>query len=142
MRYYIVVHDIAHNIHKLLKFMQQSRTEKLILSSDGMYKYVNDKLYKFKLHATGKAMGTDGGKSSQLATAMSWKKYDVAYRIPIRHSVVTIATTEYKLHPKSSSKFCIEKLDSHIHDYYVESPLKLGDPSLSKDIDSFLSFLK
>ena len=132
--------DIPHNLHKLSKFRRQSRSETLILCTDGMYKYVNDNLCKFKLQIGKSTEPHD--TASPTTPAMSWRKCDITYQIPVKHTVITVDTTEYKLHPKSSTKFCIERLDDHLHDYYFESPLKTGDPSLSKDVDSFLSLLK
>ena len=48
MRYYI---DglLNININELAEYLNKQYNEKMILSNDGYYKYINEELYKFKL---------------------------------------------------------------------------------------------
>ena len=49
MRYYIDIKNMR-NINKLLPYNSYKKNETQILTKDGMFKYVNEELYKFKLN--------------------------------------------------------------------------------------------
>ena len=122
-----------------LKYLNEINDEQWILTCEGLYKYVNNQLHKFKLW-----LSDDDFASNNLnikPSNLQWIKTDTVYKIPTKHVILNVKQHSYKLHPKSNTSFIIELTDDKIQDYYFESKEDLENHSLKEDINSFLSLL-
>ena len=139
MRYYTQTKLPSNTLYLCKKYLNESNSEKWILTCEGLFKYVNNNLHKFKLWLSDDDLSTN--KSSIKPSNLRWIKIDTVYNIPTQHAIIDITKQIYKLHPKSNTSFIIELKDDKIQDYYFESKETLENYSLKEDINSFLSLL-
>jgi len=142
MRYY-TDKEIPNNWTQLLiKQLTGTQKEQWILTQEGLYKYINDVLHKFKLWLSDTESPNIETKSIIKPSNINWVKFDTLYNIPIKHQVLDIKVYNYKLHPKSITTFVVEEYNGDVNDYYFESIEAFDNHSLLEDINSFLSLLK
>ncbi len=139
MRFYTETKLPSNTLYIYKKYLNESNSEKWILTCEGLFKYVNNNLHKFKLWLSEDDLLTNNStiKSSNLR----WIQMDTVYKIPTQHAIINITKQTYKLHPKSNTSFIIELKEDKIQDYYFESKENLENHSLKEDINSFLSLL-
>ncbi len=141
MRYY-TDKDIPNNWSQMLiKQLTETQKEQWILTYEGLYKYINNVLHKFKLRLSDNESPIET-KSMIKPSKIKWVKFDTLYNIPIKHQVLNMKIYSYKLHPKSITTFIIEEYNGDVNDYYFESIEAFDNHSLLEDINSFLSLLK
>jgi hypothetical protein len=141
MRYY-TDKDIPNNWSQMLiKQLKETQKEQWILTHEGLYKYINNVLHKFKLRLSDNESPIET-KSMIKPSKIKWVKFDTLYNIPIKHQVLNMKIYSYKLHPKSITTFIIEEYNGDVNDYYFESIEAFDNHSLLEDINSFLSLLK
>jgi len=141
MRYY-TDKDIPNNWSQMLiKQLKETQKEQWILTHEGLYKYINNVLHKFKLRLSDNESPIET-KSMIKPSKIKWVKFDTLYNIPIKHQVLDIKIYSYKLHPKSITTFIVEEYNGDVNDYYFESIEAFDNHSLLEDINSFLSLLK
>jgi len=138
MRYYTDIDNIKNLKIKFKPYLIQKNKEKWILTQEGIYKYFKNQLFKFKLAFCDDDKLQTG---DVVSSNFKWVKYDNAYNIPVLYTIIDVDTEKYKLHPKSSTTFIIEKMDGGINDYYFESNEQIDNYSLKEDINSFLSLV-
>ena len=142
MRYY-TDKEIHNNWSQMLiKQLIEKRKEQWILTHEGLYKYINNVLHKFKLWLTDNESLNIETKSMIKPSKIKWVKFDTLYNIPIKHQVHDMKIYSYKLHPKSITTFIVEEYNGDVNDYYFESIEAFDNHSLLEDINSFLSLLK
>ena len=142
MRYY-TDKDIPNNWSQMLiKQLTETQKEQWILTQEGLYKYINNVLHKFKLWLSDTESPNIETKSIIKPSNIKWVKFDTLYNIPIKHKVLDIKIYSYKLHPKSITTFIVEEYNGDVNDYYFESIEAFDNHSLLEDINSFLSLLK
>ena len=142
MRYY-TDKDIPNNWSQMLiKQLTETQKEQWILTHEGLYKYINNVLHKFKLWLSDTESPNIETKSIIKPSTINWVKFDTLYNIPIKHKVLDIKIYSYKLHPKSITTFIVEEYNGDVNDYYFESIEAFDNHSLLEDINSFLSLLK
>jgi hypothetical protein len=139
MRYYIDK-DINNWSQMLTKQLMGIQQEQWILTHEGLYKYINNVLLKFKLLLSENESPIDTKMIKP--SKIKWVKFDTPYNIPIKHQVLNIKIYSYKLHPKSITTFIVEEYNGDVNDYYFESIEAFDNHSLLEDINSFLSLLK
>ena len=139
MRYYTQTKLPSNTLYLCKKYLNESNSEKWILTCEGLFKYVNNNLHKFKLWLSDDDLSTN--KSPIKPSNLRWIQIDTVYKIPTQHAIIDITKQIYKLHPKSNTSFIIELKDDKIHDYYFEGKETLENYSLKEDINSFLSLL-
>jgi len=139
MRYYTQTKLPSNTLYICKKYLNESNSEKWILTCEGLFKYVNNNLHKFRLWLSDDDLSTN--KSPIKPSNLRWIQIDTVYKIPTQHAIIDITKQIYKLHPKSNTSFIIELKDDKIHDYYFESKETLENYSLKEDINSFLSLL-
>ncbi|RZD39491.1 MAG: hypothetical protein CXT73_07575 [Methanobacteriota archaeon] len=141
MRYY-TDKDIPNNWSQMLiKQLTETQKEQWILTYEGLYKYINNVLHKFKLRLSDNESPIET-KSMIKPSKIKWVKFDTLYNIPIKHQVLNMKIYSYKLHPKSITTFVVEEYNGAVNDYYFESIEAFDNHSLLEDINSFLSLLK
>ena len=141
MRYY-TDKDIPNNWSQMLiKQLMETKKEQWILTHEGLYKYINNVLHKFKLWLSDNEVPIET-KSIIKPSKIKWVKFDTLYNIPIKHRVHDMKIYSYKLHPKSITTFIVEEYNGNVNDYYFESDEEFDNHSLLEDINSFLSLLK
>jgi len=138
MRYYTDKNMPSNWSYKLANLMEKKTEEQWILTQEGLYKYVNNILHKFKLWLSDEEIEDGDIKPSN----MKWTKFDTLYNIPTIHKVIDMNISTYKLHPKSITTFIVEEKDGKVIDYYFESNELIDNHSLNEDINSFLSLVK
>jgi len=139
MRYYTQTKLPGNILYLCKSYLNEINDEQWILTCEGLYKYVNNQLHKFKLW-----LSEDDFPSNNLnikPSNLKWIKTDTVYKIPTKHVILNVKQHRYKLHPKSNTSFIIELTDDKIQDYYFESKEDLENHSLKEDINSFLSLL-
>ena len=142
MRYY-TDKEIHNNWSQMLiKQLIETQKEQWILTHEGLYKYIDNVLHKFKLWLTDNESLNIETKSMIKPSKIKWVKFDTPYNIPIKHQVLNIKIYSYKLHPKSITTFIVEEYNGDVNDYYFESIEAFDNHSLLEDINSFLSLLK
>ena len=142
MRYY-TDKDIPNNWSQMLiKQLKETQKEQWILTHEGLYKYINNVLHKFKLWLSDIESPDIETKSMIKPSTINWVKFDTLYNIPIKHQVLDMKIYSYKLHPKSITTFVVEEYNGAVNDYYFESIEAFDNHSLLEDINSFLSLLK
>ena len=142
MRYY-TDKEIPNNWSQMLtKQLTEIQKEQWILTHEGLYKYINNVLHKFKLWLSDIESPNIETKSMIKPSTINWVKFDTLYNIPIKHQVLDMKIYSYKLHPKSITTFVVEEYNGAVNDYYFESIEAFDNHSLLEDINSFLSLLK
>ena len=146
MRYYIQLKDTKYIKEKLKSYLTQTIQEQQILTQEGLFKYIKNQLFKFKLtlkeNIDENSASCIINKSTILLSNFQWEKYDDMYNIPVIHNIINIKIDKYKLHPKSSTIFFIETVNGDINDYYFDSRENIDNYFLQEDINSFLSLIK
>jgi hypothetical protein len=140
MRYYTQSKLPNNTLYLCKKYLNESNAEKWILTCEGLFKYVNNNLHKFKLWLSEDEDFLPNNLNIK-PSKIKWIQIDTVYKIPTEHAIIDITTHIYKLHPKSNTSFIIELKNDTIQDYYFESKETLENHSLKEDINSFLSLL-
>ena len=94
------------------------------MGQDGLYKYVNNELFKFKV------IGNDENiikhdSFNIISTDTSWKKYDISYKIPFIFKKLIKETYDFNIEKDITLR--IEKINDNISDYYFISKYNLDD---------------
>ena len=123
MRYYI---DglLNININELAEYLYKQYDERIILSNDGYYKYINDELYKFKLSNSTQENNLIIPIKKNIkiiGTNLFWKKYDKVHKIPF--SIKFINKKIYKFNINNNITLIVEKIENSIHDLYFTSKI-------------------
>ena len=139
MRYYTETKLPSNILYLCKSYLNTTVDEQWILTCEGLYKYVNNQLHKFKLWLSENEFPSNDLNIK--ASNMRWIKTETVYKIPTQHAILHITKHIYKLHPKSNTLFIIELINDKIQDYYFESKEELENHSLKEDINSFLSLL-
>ena len=140
MRYYIE-NQLPSNILYLLEDkLCESKDEQWIITSKGIYKYVNNLLQLYKLQLSD-SISEKNTLSNIKPSEIKWIKTTEQYRLPIKHAIINIKYNIYKLHPESTTSLIVELKDNIIYDYYFDSQETINNHFLIEDINSFLSLL-
>jgi len=106
MRYYTQTKLPGNILYLCKSYLNEINDEQWILTCEGLYKYVNNQLHKFKLW-----LSDDDFASNNLnikPSNLQWIKTDIVYKIPTKHVILNVKQHRYKLHPKSNTSFIIE----------------------------------
>ena len=141
MRYLINIPKKTFKINNIHEFKKLEIDEKWILSDDGIYKYSDNKLFKYKCRLESNING-DNIKDTIIETSECWENYSEEDIIPINHEVLQVKKIIYKLNEKSLTSLIFEYTNNNIHDFYFESNESIDNYSVKEDINSFLSLLK
>ena len=133
MRYY------TNNLYmpdtqKLNEYLKKQKKEQIILATDGLYKYVNEDLFKFKLNSTEDDIIID---EDIIGTDVCWKKYDRSFQIPFIFKKIEIDISDFNIEKDVTLR--IEKINNKISDYYFLSNYAHDNFFLKDGIISFLS---
>jgi|TARA_B110000908_G_C10257077_1_gene456349 hypothetical protein len=133
MRYYIN-NLYTPDTQKLNEYLKKQKKENIILATDGLYKYVDGDLFKFKLNSTEDDIVIDG---DIIGTDVSWKKYDRSFQIPFIFKKIEIDISDFNIEKDVTLR--IEKINNKISDYYFLSNYAYDNFFLKDGIISFLS---
>lgn len=133
MRYYIN-NLYKPDTQKLNEYLKKQKKENIILATDGLYKYVDGDLFKFKLNSTEDDIVIDG---DIIGTDVSWKKYDRSFQIPFIFKKIEIDISDFNIEKDVTLR--IEKINNKISDYYFLSNYAYDNFFLKDGIISFLS---
>tara|TARA_B110000211_G_scaffold234392_1_gene303841 strand:+ start:2108 stop:2533 length:426 start_codon:yes stop_codon:yes gene_type:complete len=133
MRYYIN-NLYTPDTQKLNEYLKKQKKENIILATDGLYKYVDGDLFKFKLNSTEDDIVIDG---DIIGTDVSWKKYDRSFQIPFIFKKIEIDISDFNIEKDVTLR--IEKINNKISDYYFLSNYAHDNFFLKDGIVSFLS---
>ena len=138
MKYYIPNLQFT-NVEKLNKLNKVQFNMKILNSIDGLYKIINNNLYKYKLTHNKTIYIEDYiGSYSLIQSDEKWKKSTIVFHIPYIHNILELKITKYSINPKSKTFFVVEKYNNKIHDFFFESSLLHDNCLLKEDISSFL----
>ena len=128
----------------LKPFHKSTSKETIILSNDGIYKIIHDKLSKYKIIPTNNPFDIKNyiNNYTLVSGDFEYKKQTPPTYIPYNHAVLQTQIEKYRLHPKSPTAFVIIHYENNKKDFYFETPYSPYDSSLREDILSFLSYLK
>ena len=141
MRYYPELDDIK--VSQLQPFLCSIQEERMLLAEDGMYKYIKEILYKFKIVPSKKSPTINViGNVSIYGCEYNLKKREEVTQIPPHHAFTLINKKIYKRNEKSTTAFIVEWKDKKITDFYFESESQIDNDTLQEDILSFLLVLK
>ncbi len=135
MRYY-VDNLIINNIKYISEYQTKYSKGNILLGHDGLYKYINDELYKFKVRGNNENI-IKLDSFNIISTDTSWKKYDISYKIPFIFKNLIQETYDFNIEKDITLR--IEKINDNISDYYFISKYDLDDFFLKEGIISFLS---
>ena len=132
------------NTDKIQSILQNEITERILITEEGLYKYINNTLYKFKIvPSTATHLKPFTIQNTQIfPVGYNFQKKSEVTQIPPQHHFITLHKKMYKLNPKSTTVFTLEYRNNKIKDFYFESPEQFDNHSLQEDITSFLSLLK
>jgi hypothetical protein len=133
MRYYIN-NLYTPDTQKLNEYLKKKKKEQIILASDGLYKYVDGDLFKFKLNSTKDDIIIDG---DIIGTHVSWKKYDRSFKIPFIFKKIEMDIYDFNIEKDVTLR--IEKINNKISDHYFLSSYLHDNFFLKDGIISFLS---
>ena len=136
MRYYVDNFTI-NNLNNIQDFFKKHSKNNFILSTDGLYKYENNFLYKFKLKSRKNDIIIPNDKYNINATDISWDKYDISYTIPFIFNKIDIDIYDFSMN--NDVIFKVEKYNNKIIDYYFVSKYSHDNFFLKDGIISFLS---
>lgn len=141
MRYIINIPKKIFKINNIHEFKKNELDEKWILSDDGIYKYSDNKLFKYKCKLESNII-RDNIEDTIIETSECWKNYSEEDIIPINHEILHVKKIIYKFNEKSLTSLIFEYINNNIHDFYFESNESIDNYSVKEDINSFLSLLK
>lgn len=136
MRYY-VENFYLKNLNIINEYLKQQSKEQIILSNDGLYKYIDSQLYKFKIRNNKDDIIIKNNKNNIISTDVFWKKNDASYKIPFIFKKIEMHVYEFNIIPDVT--FRVEKINNKIYDYYFLSKYSHMDFFLKDGIISFLS---
>jgi hypothetical protein len=136
MRYY-VENFYLKNLNIINEYLKEQSKEQIILSNDGLYKYIDRQLYKFKIRNNKDDIIIKNNKNNIISTDVSWKKYDISYKIPFIFKKIEVLVYDFNIMPDVT--FRVEKINNKISDYYFLSKYSYMDFFLKDGIISFLS---
>lgn len=127
------------NEEQLKKYFIKTEIYDYLYSADGIFKIVNNNIYKLKLrdsHFIKKKI-----KNTDLLFDNSNYDLQENYHLPFDHNILNIRGDVYSLRNKSNLKLCIEKdKNNKIYDVYFSYD-KLDDYNLNEDINTFLTMV-
>ncbi len=142
MKYYLSELTLPP-ILNLKELYKETTTTKKILCKDGSYRITGNKLCNFSIdYINDSEIINYIGNHTLFASDYKEEINNKKYYIPYIHHIVQLEYHKYKLHPKSSTSFIIEKNENKIIDFYFESSLPPTHYSLKEDISSLVSYLK
>ena len=132
------------NVSNLAPYVWQEKNEKILLAEDGLYKYIDDALYKYKIISPNNSEIQPFVLEDVAIFPVDFRvqKKERTAQIPFNHCVMDLYKKRYKLNEKASTIFTVEYDDKAMRDYYFESEEACDNHSLREDILSFLSLLK
>jgi len=143
MRYYLDMDKPVGHATKLQKLASAKKIKRSVMyAKDGLYFYDKGVLYKHKLQLDDKTVKENNyiGHRTLYHVDIKLRQDKMTYRLPLEHSIGVVATTSYKLGPRSSLTFIVEEMNGQLTNYYFESK---GRPrEIRAEISSFLSALK
>jgi len=141
MRYYPCRELSLDNIRKQLDHMTlEVRDETWLLSQNGYYKYVKDKLmiYKLNLYNNDHKLEKYVKDIDFIVSNNTWKKIEERYNIPPLSIKIKAKVYIFSPNSRSTFRFIVERYDTGKIDYYFTSPESFENHSLKEDICSFL----
>jgi len=132
------------NVAKLAPYLWREENEKILLAEDGLYKYIDDALYKFKIipSSTTDTQPFTIQDIQFFPMGFNFQKKEQITQIPPNHHFIALCKKRYKLNEKATTIFTVEYSGEVIKDYYFESKEASDNHSLREDMISFLSLLK
>jgi hypothetical protein len=127
------------NEEQLKKYLLKSEIYDYMYSADGIFKIVNNNIYKLKLHDSN--FIKKNIKNIDLLFDNSRYDLEENYHLPSDNNILNIQAHIYSLRNKSNLKLFIEKdKNNHIYDIYFSYD-KLDDYNLNEDINTFLTMV-
>jgi len=142
MRYYPELKN--PQLSNLIPHLWKEEKEKILLAEDGLYKYIKETLYKFKIIplSTINISPFSIQNIQFFPMGFNFQKKEEVIQIPKKHYFMELNKKIYKLNEKSTTVFIIEYNNKKIKDFYFESSEEADNHSLREDLSSFLSLLK
>ena len=139
MRYY-VDNLIIDNINYICEYQTKYNKESILLAQDGLYKYINGELFKFKVKDNNNDTIINIDTNNNIfASNYSWKKYDISFTIPFIFKKLNLETYDFNIEKDITLR--LEKINNNISDYYFISKYKHDNFFLKDGIISFLSVI-
>ena len=133
MRYYLN-NLYTPDTQKLNEYLKKQKKEQIILAMDGLYKYVGEDLFKFKITGNNDDIIIDG---DIIGTDIYWKKYNRTFQIPFIFKKIEMDIYDFNIEKDVTLR--IEKINNKISDYYFLSSYTYDNFFLKEGIISFLS---
>jgi len=125
MRYYIDIDlNVKNTIEILTKKMKfEKKKEHILLTNDGLYKYIKNDLYCFKINNNNNESIINNYISNIniIKTDNLWKKIFLSNQLPFEHFKMSITTYTFFPYDKKEFKFIIELYENDKIDYYFET---------------------
>ena len=125
MRYYIDIDlNVKNTIEILTKKMKfEKKKEDILLTNDGLYKYIKNDLYCFKINNNNNESVINNYISNIniIKTDNLWKKIFLSNQLPYEHFKMGITTYTFFPYDKKVFKFIIEIYENDKIDYYFET---------------------
>ena len=151
IKYYIpeILLNQLRNIPNLInslneEFISDEKNEKIILTIDGFYKIIDNKIEKFKYISNNSRVIENFYKDfSLIGEDIYEKKINYITHIPYENETIEIKTIKYKTVEKSTNFMVFEIIDNRIKDFYFLSEKKLDEDNIffQNDISLFLNSL-
>lgn len=143
MRYYI---DLTCDLKTLTerlkdKIKYEKKIEKILLTDSGLFKYIKNDLYCFKLSNLCETAILNNyiDNINIIKTNNLWKKTLITYQIPYDNIELTQTTYTFLPYEKKDFKFIIEMYDNGKIDYFFETYEKdENNFFLKENIETFL----
>tara|TARA_Y100000816_G_C25761303_1_gene399924 strand:- start:14 stop:454 length:441 start_codon:yes stop_codon:yes gene_type:complete len=134
-----------YNIKQKLKQFKLNKNESnIMLTNNGLYKYVHGDLFLFKLYFKEKSKYCYDyiDNKNFIITPNKWVKVEQRYQLPVEHHIFEQTILSYSSRDKSPVKFICEYINNELNDYYFIIPDDSEmDPLVKEDICSFLAKL-
>ena len=118
--------------------------ENQILTPKGLYKIINDEIYKFKIISKESIIIENYYKNFTLIGENIYeKKINIINHIPIENELITITKLKFSMQEKSNHYLVLELINNRIKDIYFLSnkDLKDNDIFFKNDLISFMDSL-
>ena len=148
-KYYIPeinLRDLRNNSNLLEKlkdkFNISSNKNSIIISTDGYYKYENDKLFKYKIIEKETIIKKILDKYTLIGINSFHKKIGEVYSIPYENSHIIIEKITFNI-GTSSNYLVFELINNKIRDMYFLSRKKIDEDNkfFTNDVSSFVEML-
>ena len=140
----LYIEDISSiNIDNISTYKISSKTNKYIYTDDGIFKCLNNEIYRFsEIYDDDNINKITINNTSLICDNSKMHNLEKWYQISTSYKIENVDKILYELRPKALIKLFVEYINNNIVHIYFETNENINSINIKEDIDTFLSLLK